>query len=67
MKVKFWGVRGSIPTPITDKIFKTKLRSILNDITIDDISTSEKMNEFIENLSFDKTIIGGIPPVLNCK
>lgn len=62
MKVKFWGVRGSIPTPITDKIFKTKLRSILNDITIDDISTSKKKNKFIEDLSFDKTIIGGNTP-----
>lgn len=59
MKVKFWGVRGSIPTPITDKTFKTKLRSILNDITIDDISTPAKKNKFVENLSFDKTIIGG--------
>jgi ribonuclease BN (tRNA processing enzyme) len=59
MKVKFWGVRGSIPTPIFDKTFKTQLRLILSDITTDDISTPEKKNEFIENLTFDKTIIGG--------
>ena len=59
MKVKFWGVRGSIPTPISDKTFKTQLRLILSDITADDISTPEKKNEFIENLAFDKTIIGG--------
>ncbi|MEA1986344.1 MAG: MBL fold metallo-hydrolase [Candidatus Marinimicrobia bacterium] len=59
MKVKFWGVRGSIPTPISDKIFKRKLKKILADITIDDISSEEKKDIFVEKLSYDKTLIGG--------
>ena len=59
MKVKFWGVRGSIPTPISDKTFKIQLRSILSSITAEDISTPEKKNEFIKKLTFDKTVIGG--------
>ena len=60
MKVKFWGVRGSIPTPLTFSNYKSSLLKILEIAASKDISSHEKRLSFINELSLEKTnLIGG--------
>lgn len=60
MKVKFWGVRGSIPTPITAERLDRKLEKILELAAEADISTPEKRKDFIKSLYTTETaVIGG--------
>ncbi|MGL4368467.1 MAG: MBL fold metallo-hydrolase [Spirochaetota bacterium] len=50
MKVKFWGVRGSIPTPYTESIVKDKIARALKLATPADIITDEAVDRFVESL-----------------
>jgi len=60
VKVTLWGVRGSLPTPLTNTGYTEKLRSILSQANGADLSNSEKVDAFIENLPrTDRKIVGG--------
>ncbi len=50
MEVKFWGVRGSFPVPITPEEFRIKTRKLLKLSRGVDISTGEKIENFLNNL-----------------
>ena len=50
MKVKFWGVRGSIPVPLTPDEYKSKIKEILSYASESDISDDGKINKFISKL-----------------
>ncbi|MDA3886112.1 MAG: MBL fold metallo-hydrolase [Candidatus Delongbacteria bacterium] len=50
MKVKFWGVRGSIPSPLTPNEYKNKIKEILSHASKCDISNEHKIDEFISEL-----------------
>jgi len=60
MKIKFWGVRGSIPTPTTTRQVKDKIRRILNKIPKDILSEPMQLELYINNLSdIESGVIGG--------
>ena len=60
MKIKFWGVRGSIPSPLTGKEVEEKLRRCLTLARPGDISSPESINHFITTLPFSlRSTYGG--------
>ncbi|HDR05370.1 MAG TPA: MBL fold metallo-hydrolase [Candidatus Marinimicrobia bacterium] len=60
MKIKFWGVRGSIPTPPTSEQIEQKMRMVLEKAAETNISTPEKRELFLRNMSFvEAGLIGG--------
>jgi len=60
MKVRFWGVRGSIPTPPTSEQIKSKIRNILKEISLTSISSPTKIEEFLNSRSvIDTGVVGG--------
>ncbi|MBU0934631.1 MAG: MBL fold metallo-hydrolase [Spirochaetes bacterium] len=50
MKIRFWGVRGSIPTPLTPEKLKSKISSVVQRINLDDIESQESRELFIARL-----------------
>jgi len=60
MKIRFWGVRGSLPTPATNAQYTDKMRNILALASKADISTPASREVFIENLPKTERInVGG--------
>ncbi|MCK4979463.1 MAG: MBL fold metallo-hydrolase [Candidatus Delongbacteria bacterium] len=60
MKVKFWGVRGSIPAPFSPDYYKSKVKEILLLALKKDLSNDEKINDFINELPIRlRTTYGG--------
>lgn len=60
MKVRFWGVRGSIPTPISPPKIREKIEKILAASVKEDLSTEEKRKRFLDKFPFYETgTIGG--------
>lgn len=60
MKVKFWGVRGSIPTPQTSLQIKQKIQRILRKINEKQLSDPAAINRYIDSLSpVEAGTIGG--------
>ncbi len=53
MMVKFWGVRGSIPCPMSPATYKEKLSSIINRIRPEDIKSPEAKEKFISKLPLE--------------
>jgi phosphoribosyl 1,2-cyclic phosphodiesterase len=52
MKVKLWGVRGSIPTPGGHVVVSDKIRKALSMATPRDIASRESVERYIESLPF---------------
>jgi phosphoribosyl 1,2-cyclic phosphodiesterase len=50
MNIHFWGVRGSIPTPIPPSRIKSKISAIVEQITPDDIINAESRERFLAGL-----------------
>lgn len=50
MKVRFWGVRGSCPTPITSRVLQRKIASIIQRITPEDLESPESREAFLGDL-----------------
>jgi len=50
MKIRFWGVRGSIPTPISPASIKSKISAIVEQITPEDLETAETRERFLAGL-----------------
>lgn len=52
INVTFWGVRGSIPSPITNDELKAKLIEVLSKATENDIGSQEAATAFLDQLPF---------------
>ena len=50
MNISFWGVRGSLPAPITPSRIKSKISAILEQVTPEDIATEESRERFLAGL-----------------
>lgn len=50
MELKFWGVRGSIPTPLSSAEIKAKIKKSIQLVKNVDISTDEKLDFFLNQL-----------------
>ncbi|RKX73688.1 MAG: MBL fold metallo-hydrolase [Spirochaetes bacterium] len=50
MKIKFWGVRGSIPTPVTKTQLQNKIAAAVQRIKHDDLISQETREAFLANL-----------------
>ena len=50
MKVQFWGVRGSLPSPQLPSQIRDKISVILERITVDDIRSPESKERFLAEL-----------------
>lgn len=50
MKMRFWGVRGSLPTPLTPEKLKSKISSVVQRISPADIESQEARERFIARL-----------------
>lgn len=68
MKVKFWGVRGSIPTPQTPKQIQTKIFNILKLVSEKDISSTQNIKEFTKKIrNYNFGTFGGNTPCIQIK
>ena len=52
MKVKFWGVRGSIGSPVSGAVIRKKIEKVLSLATPADIQNEDTINRFLSSLSF---------------
>ena len=50
MKVKFWGVRGSIPTPLTNKQIQGKISAVVQRIESKDLESPESRELFLSQI-----------------
>ena len=50
MKIQFWGVRGSIPAPLTPQQIQSKIIAAVQRITPKDIENSDSRERFISSL-----------------
>ncbi len=60
MQIKFWGVRGTIPTPISPQALEEKLVDLLVSASDRDTSTPEAARAYLRSLPiFQRSTIGG--------
>ena len=50
MFIQFWGVRGSLPTPLSPEKLKSKISAIVQRITPADLESADSRELFIRNL-----------------
>ena len=50
MNIRFWGVRGSIPTPTAPSRIKSKISAIVEQITVEDLENAESRERFLAGL-----------------
>jgi phosphoribosyl 1,2-cyclic phosphodiesterase len=50
MRIRFWGVRGSIPAPLLASQIKNKISIVLNNLTPEDIKNPESRERFLTAL-----------------
>ena len=50
MNVHFWGVRGSLPTPITSEQVQAKIAAVVERITPKDIQDEDSRTRFLASL-----------------
>ncbi len=63
MKVKFWGVRGSLPAPQLPRDIEQKIKTVLMAATPQDIENEETVDAFLASLPFFmRSTYGGNSP-----
>ncbi len=68
MYVKFWGTRGSIPTPMAGETIKQKIRRALAGAVGLDLANETALSRYVEHLPFSVTgTIGGNTPCLEVR
>ncbi|MFA6856370.1 MAG: MBL fold metallo-hydrolase [Treponema sp.] len=68
MKISFWGVRGSIPTPLTPLQIQAKITAVVQRITQKDIESQNSRERFITSLpSWLYGTTGGNTPCVEIK
>ena len=50
MLIHFWGVRGSLPTPLLPQQIQSKIMAAIQRITIDDLKNEESRAKFVSSL-----------------
>ena len=50
MKIRFWGVRGSIPTPLSSSQIQRKISAVVQRIQASDLQTPETRENFLSSL-----------------
>lgn len=50
MRIKLWGVRGSIPTPLTQDMVRAKIDAVVQRIDCQDLKDSDSRTRFLANL-----------------
>ena len=50
MLIHFWGVRGSLPTPVSPQQVQSKIMAAVQRITADDIKDEESRARFVSSL-----------------
>ncbi|WP_191014824.1 MBL fold metallo-hydrolase [Treponema zioleckii] len=65
MNIHFWGVRGSIPAPLTPQQIQAKIAAAVQKITPDDIKSNESREKFLASLPewLNGTVGGNTPCV----
>ena len=60
MYIKFWGTRGSIPTPLSSSVLRQKIEQVLEGAAGLDLSNSAVVKRYLDRLPFPMTqTIGG--------
>jgi phosphoribosyl 1,2-cyclic phosphodiesterase len=60
MKVKFWGTRGSIPTPVSPAVIEEKIRQALRGAVGIDLSKEEAVERYLQRLPLEtRHTVGG--------
>ena len=60
MRVDFWGVRGSIPTPLTTEQIQAKIQAVVQRISVQDLKNQDSRQAFLDNLpSWLNGTVGG--------
>lgn len=68
MKVRFWGVRGSLPTPPTSQQIQNKITAVIQRISPKDLESSDARERFISNLpAWLYGSVGGNTPCVQLK
>lgn len=68
MKIKFWGVCGSVPSPLTTEKFRRKVSSIVQRITPEDLETPEMREKFLAQLPVSLfSVTGGNTPCIEIR
>ncbi|MDR0399775.1 MAG: MBL fold metallo-hydrolase [Treponema sp.] len=50
MRINFWGVRGSLPSPLLPEQIKSKISAIIDRLTADDLADRESRERFMAGL-----------------
>lgn len=63
MNVRFWGVRGSVPAPLTPDQLRAKILSVLEKLSPEDLKNSDTRQNFLSSLhpSLFGTVGGNTP------
>jgi len=68
MKVKFWGTRGSLPTPMTTDQFRVKAKRLLMKAANVDLSNEKAVDAYLDSRPFpDAMTFGGNTPCIEIK
>lgn len=60
MKVRFWGVRGSIPTPLTPDQIQNRIAAVIERVRVHDLKSQDTREAFIARLpSYLLETVGG--------
>ena len=63
MNLKFWGVRGSIPSPLSSQKFMSKIQAIIQQISVSDLQSMNTRERFISQLpKWLTSTVGGNSP-----
>ena len=65
LNIQFWGVRGSIPTPLSSQQVKSKIFAALQRVKAEDLVSDESKEKFVSNLPWwiSGTVGGNTPCV----
>lgn len=55
MKLTFWGVRGSLPMPLTYDVVQSKIKRVLERARPSDLLSEDAIDKFLESLPFSLT------------
>lgn len=50
MRIHFWGVRGSIPTPLTPLQIQNRIAAVVQRITVKDVESADSREKFLASL-----------------
>jgi phosphoribosyl 1,2-cyclic phosphodiesterase len=60
MKIRFWGVRGSIPTPLTSEQLKSRIAAVVSRVRLEDLRSPESRESFLAGLpQYLFAVVGG--------